>query len=79
MCPRPHVLEKFSTFIQFESDRFDRWIGDSRLHRNMQKCLENSNEQLESLWVGYWHEIWKRQSDQLADQGKRIQFLIIMR
>lgn len=37
MRSRTDVLEIFSTFIQFVDDRFEAWLSDPRLLRNMQR------------------------------------------
>lgn len=67
MRSRSHVLEKFSTFIHFEGDSFARWITNSRLLLSLERC-GISPETLETVWVRYWHETWKRQSIGLASQ-----------
>lgn len=60
MRPRQTVLEAFSTFIQFEGDRFHRWLADARLHRRMQRCLEQSPKEVSrNFWALYWYKIWQ--------------------
>jgi RNA polymerase sigma factor (sigma-70 family) len=56
MHPRQSIIEIFSTFVQFESDRFYNWATDARLRRNMQNCVtKNPQEQSENFWVLYWY------------------------
>lgn len=71
MYPRKETLEMFSTFVQFEADRFKRWVADTRLRHNMQQCMERSPEvsdvsNSESFWSLYWHKSWKARSHPLA-------------
>jgi RNA polymerase sigma factor (sigma-70 family) len=63
MLPRQGIVEIFSTFIQFDLDRFSKWAIDTKLRRNMNKCLEKSSGQdtSESFWVIYWHKSWQAQ------------------
>lgn len=67
MRPRQNLIEIFSTFLQFEHDRFDSWIADPRLRRSMDKRLEQGSQHLGSkdFWVLYWHKRWQSQSQPL--------------
>ena len=67
MRPRQEIIELFSTFAQFESDRFRRWLRDPKLRRSIECCLADSAEPLsENLWALYWHRCWQHQSSNLA-------------
>ncbi|MEC4895370.1 MAG: sigma-70 family RNA polymerase sigma factor [Oscillatoria sp. PMC 1051.18] len=61
MRPRQNILEIFSTFIQFEGDRFSAWASDPSLRRSMQQCLANSPQHQSSpkFWALYWHKQWQ--------------------
>jgi RNA polymerase sigma factor (sigma-70 family) len=43
MRPRKDLVETFSSFVQFEADRFCKWGSDPRLKRNMQRCSDRSD------------------------------------
>ncbi|WP_039727680.1 sigma-70 family RNA polymerase sigma factor [Leptolyngbya iicbica] len=60
MQQRTTVVERFSTFIQFAEDRFDRWIRDLRLHQGMKKQLAQGENaaQLDGFWTLYWYKLW---------------------
>lgn len=60
MRPRTGILEIFSTFLQFEADRPSQWATDTRLRRNMQRCLEQSKQPEVSVhfWALYWYKLW---------------------
>ena len=67
MLPRQDTVKIFSTFIQFDYDRFGSWATDSRLRRSMRQSLEKiSSESSENFWVLYWHQIWLEQPKGLA-------------
>ncbi|MGK7938374.1 MAG: sigma-70 family RNA polymerase sigma factor [Xenococcaceae cyanobacterium] len=70
MLPRQGIVEIFSTFIQFDGDRFERWVIDSRLHHNMTKLLtqESLPKVSENFWVIYWHKAWQNQPVGIAQQ-----------
>ncbi|MBD2495803.1 sigma-70 family RNA polymerase sigma factor [Nostoc sp. FACHB-280] len=60
MQPRQSIIEIFSTFVQFEGDRFSRWATESRLRRNIQSCLQQiPKENSEYFWVLYWYKFWQ--------------------
>jgi RNA polymerase sigma factor (sigma-70 family) len=81
MRPRHTLLELFSTFLQFEADRFSGWATDSRLRRSMMACLakltsaetarQASLEDSETFWATYWYKLW-RAADR-ADRAAAIQ------
>ncbi|MBF2047774.1 MAG: sigma-70 family RNA polymerase sigma factor [Leptolyngbya sp. IPPAS B-1204] len=66
MRPRQQITELFSTFLQFEADRFDRWVADARLRRRMQQ-LEQTKQvpTSEQFWALYWYKHW-----QVANLGR---------
>jgi RNA polymerase sigma factor (sigma-70 family) len=68
MVPRQSIIEIFSTFIQFDFDRFNHWATDPRLRRNMKRHLEqvSSKEISENFWAVYWHKSWQNQPKGLA-------------
>lgn len=67
MLPRQDTVEIFSTFIQFDSDRFSGWATDARLRRNMRQFLSKvSAENSVNFWALYWHQIWQEQPQSLA-------------
>jgi RNA polymerase sigma factor (sigma-70 family) len=67
MLPRQDPIEIFSTFIQFDYDRFGGWATDTRLRRSMRQSLKNiSAENADSFWALYWHQIWQQQPTSLA-------------
>lgn len=67
----------FSTFLQFEADRFSHWAIDLRLHRSMQRCWESYTKRqsvpgserrsLEQFWTLYWYRCWQTQENTLAE------------
>ena len=63
MLPRQGIVEIFSTFIQFNFDRFAHWAVDPRLRRSMSECLDQAPSQSasENFWVIYWHKTWQNQ------------------
>ncbi len=76
MHPRHNLIDIFSSLIQFEADRFGKWINDPRLKRNMQCCCEQvastqlskqtvGNQSLR-FWVLYWHKRWQAQPQDIA-------------
>ncbi|MFN6481132.1 sigma-70 family RNA polymerase sigma factor [Nostoc sp. DedQUE07] len=59
MHPRQSIIEIFSTFVQFDADRFIRWATESKLRRSMQSCLNRTpQETSEHFWVLYWYKFW---------------------
>lgn len=55
MQPRLTVVQIFSTFAQFEADRFSHWAIDVRLRRNMQQAQTQLEAASEEFWVLHWH------------------------
>ena len=67
MRPRQDIVEVFSTFIQFDFDRFSTWASDPRLRRSMNKCLTESPQEIsENFWGIYWHKQWRKKPQGLA-------------
>ncbi|NJR14597.1 MAG: sigma-70 family RNA polymerase sigma factor [Calothrix sp. CSU_2_0] len=70
MQPRKSVIEIFSTFIQFDAERFYCWATDGRLRRNMNNHISKyPEENSEDMWAIYWHKYWQKdQSERLPKQ-----------
>lgn len=70
MRPRQNLTDLFSTFLQFEADRFSRWATDTRLRRSMQQCTAQFPDATlsEEFWSVYWHKRW--QGEEAAGNGK---------
>ena len=67
MLPRQDTVEIFSTFIQFDYDRFNSWATDARLRRSIKQSLaKNPTEHSDNFWALYWHQIWLEQPRSLA-------------
>ena len=67
MLPRQDTIKIFSTFIQFDYDRFGSWATDNRLRRSMRQSLDKvSTESSDNFWALYWHQIWLEQPKGLA-------------
>ncbi|WP_413173775.1 sigma-70 family RNA polymerase sigma factor [Anabaena azotica] len=67
MQPRQGIIEIFSTFVQFDADRFSVWATDSKLQRSIKKCLEQYPQQKsENFWVLYWYKIGQVESSSLS-------------
>ncbi|MEA5512680.1 sigma-70 family RNA polymerase sigma factor [Nodularia sp. UHCC 0506] len=57
MQPRQSIIEVFTTFVQFDGDRFGYWATDSRLRRSIQSCLQKTPKEInEHFWVLYWYK-----------------------
>jgi RNA polymerase sigma factor (sigma-70 family) len=70
MQPRQSIMEMFSTFVQFQSDRPIGWVTDFRLRRSMETCIKKmpEAENSENFWVLYWFKIWHSQSLNIAKE-----------
>jgi RNA polymerase sigma factor (sigma-70 family) len=55
MHPRQSIIEIFSTFVQFEGDRFHNWATDARLRRSMLLRTQNNPQEQDNFWVLYWY------------------------
>ena len=69
MRSRQDLTELFSTFMQFDAERFSAWAVDARLRRSMQNCLQRFPEapDLESFWVLYWYKVLQTPPSALAE------------
>ncbi|MEA5504785.1 sigma-70 family RNA polymerase sigma factor [Halotia wernerae UHCC 0503] len=60
MQPRQTIIEIFSTFVQFDGDRFSHWATESSLRRSIKSCLcHTSRETSEIFWALYWYKFWQ--------------------
>ncbi|KAM3107478.1 sigma-70 family RNA polymerase sigma factor [Phormidesmis sp. 146-33] len=85
MHPRQEITELFSTFIQFEADRFSRWLVDARLRRDCQQCLEqvsssNSTSKAgtalsEQFWALYWYRLWQTRNQKPGVRSQELSHL----
>ena len=67
MRPRQDIVVIFSTFMQFDFDRFSNWVSDPRLRRSMNQCLTQCPKEVsENFWGIYWHKQWRKQPQGLA-------------
>lgn len=68
MRPRQGIIEVFSTFLQFDADRFSAWATEPRLRRSMQvnSARTVQIESREEFWVLYWYKLWQTQPHSLA-------------
>jgi RNA polymerase sigma factor (sigma-70 family) len=67
MLPRQNTVEIFSTFIQFDYDRFSSWATDARLRRSMKQSLQQiATVSSDNFWALYWHKIWQEQPKSIA-------------
>ncbi|MBD2249944.1 sigma-70 family RNA polymerase sigma factor [Nostoc parmelioides] len=67
MQTRQGIIETFSTFVQFDADRFSVWVTDSKLQRSIKKGLEQYPQQTsDNFWVLYWYKIWQIEASPLA-------------
>ena len=65
MSRRQALLDVFSTFLQFESNRVKGWVTDTTLRRNFQVCRSQLQPLPPSLedWALYWHERWQTEPE----------------
>ena len=54
MRQRKDLIEIFSAFLQFESDRPTLWAIDPRLHRSMTRSVTAEPRGSEDFWAVYW-------------------------
>jgi RNA polymerase sigma factor (sigma-70 family) len=69
MRPRKGIIEIFSTFLQFNADRFSGWATEPKLRRSMQTSLARlpQPETSEQFWVLSWYKLWLAQPASLAE------------
>lgn len=68
MRPRKNLIERFSAFIQFESDQFQSWLVDGRLRRSMEKqaAIAPLKQTDDDFWSLHWHRTWQKSPRGLA-------------
>lgn len=67
MQSRQDIVAIFSTFVQFDVDKFSGWISDPKLRRSMKMCLERSpKRESDRFWALYWYKVWQTQSSTIA-------------
>ena len=68
MHPRQSLIEIFTAFIEFQADRFSRWVVDPKLCRNFKhhQTQLTAAQSSEPFWALYWHARWKEQPRSLA-------------
>jgi RNA polymerase sigma factor (sigma-70 family) len=72
MHPRKNIIDIFSTFVQFDADRFRSWAIDIKLRRSMQSCLNLTPQEIsENFWVLYWYNALQKQIDK-TQQVRRL-------
>jgi RNA polymerase sigma factor (sigma-70 family) len=73
MRPRKALIEIFSTFLQFEDDRAQKWVSDPRLNRNMARSLQAEPESSETFWQVYWWQRYDRASSSTTHSPTSLQ------
>ena len=69
MQPRNNLVEIFSTFLQFDTDRFRSWATDAKLRRSMLECEKKiPQETSDNFWALYWYKIWNSRSAPIAKE-----------
>lgn len=71
MKQRQDLVERFSTFILWDNNRFQTWVADPRLRRSMERCLAQESSTSEQYWVLFWHQDWLNQRELAARQESR--------
>ena len=67
MQPRQGIVEIFSTFVQFDVDKFSGWITDPKLRRSIKQCVEKSpSQESDTFWALYWYQVWHERSSSVA-------------
>jgi RNA polymerase sigma factor (sigma-70 family) len=66
MRQRKDLIEIFSAFLQFESDRPTLWAIDPRLQRSMTRAVESEPRGSEDFWAVYWLRQYDKHSDTLS-------------
>lgn len=77
MRPRQTLVELFSSFLEFDCDRFQGWSADLRLQRSMERCLERCLAQAmptesDEFWALYWHRVWQTNAPQPTSNQQQI-------
>lgn len=69
MHPRNNLVEIFSTFLQFDSDRFRGWVTDAKLRQSMRDRIKQTPQATsDNVWALYWYRVWHSQSAQIAKE-----------
>lgn len=67
MLPRQDIVAIFSTFIQFDADRFQSWATDNRLRHSIRESIDqNQTNSSDNFWALYWHQVWLKHPESLA-------------
>lgn len=68
MQARKSIIELFTTFLQFDTDKAIGWLTDARLRRNIvnSQARLSQIENSETFWVRYWYKIWQADHKSLA-------------
>lgn len=68
MRPRQNIIDQFSTFIQFNADRFSGWVTEPKLRRSMENRLSQiqQSENSENFWVLYWYKLLQLESNKFS-------------
>ena len=67
LSPRQDTVKIFSTFVQFDDDRFGGWATDTRLLRSMRESIAKTDtNDSANFWALYWHQVWQQQPTSLA-------------
>jgi len=67
MQARQGIVETFSTFIQFDTDKFSGWITDPKAQYSIKNCLkQSSDEESDTFWALYWYKVWQAESSPVA-------------
>lgn len=74
MIKRKKIINIFSTFIQFEYNKFRSWLTDYKLKKSMVNCLAKNNDEhdkkdslrAKEFWALFWYCQWKNATNSLA-------------
>lgn len=68
MQARQSIVDVFSTFLRLEDDSTKGWMTDAKLHRSIERSLNNHSEerQSERFWSMFWHQCWRREQTAIA-------------
>jgi RNA polymerase sigma factor (sigma-70 family) len=72
MRQRKDLIEIFSTFLQFESDRAQGWMTDPRLNRRMKRSIELEARGSEDFWATYWLRQYAQSTDVKSPELRHI-------
>lgn len=68
MQTRKSIIELFTTFLQFDSDKAIGWVTDGRLRRNITNYPADlpKTENSENIWTAHWYKLWLKAPKSLA-------------